>query len=148
MHRTLPQETPSLRPERSSSQRPRRLIGALMGRVPHTWREAYASALRESDPSKLIGHIEYAITAIERRYSEWGTEPGTPAELTAIQTCISALVRLMKQKQLGKHGAVLSTASRGSSNATERSLRKDRGQATRSLFVVPSNTAQAAKPPH
>jgi len=118
-----------------------------MGRVPHSWREAYASALRESDPSKLIGRIEYAITAIERRYSEWGTEPGTPAELTAIQTCISALVRLMKQKQLGKHGAVLSTASRGSSNAAERSLRKDRGQATRSLVVLPSNNAQPAKPP-
>src|SRR5271169_2352634 len=95
-----------------------------MGRVPHSWREAYASALRESDPNKLIGRIEYAITAIERRYSEWGTDPGTPAELTAIQTCISALMRLMKQKQLGKHGAA--TASRGSSNATERSLRKDR----------------------
>jgi hypothetical protein len=71
-----------------------------MGRVPHSWREAYASALRESDPSKLIGRIEYAITAIERRHSEWGTEPGTPAELTAIQTCISALVRLMKQGSL------------------------------------------------
>jgi hypothetical protein len=118
-----------------------------MGRVPHSWREAYASALRESDPIQLIGRIEYAITAIERRYSEWGTEPGTAAELTAIQTCISALERLTKQKQLGKHGTVLSTASRGSSKATERSLRKDRGQAMRSLFVLPSNTAQAAKPP-
>lgn len=118
-----------------------------MGPVPHSWREAYASALRESDPSKLSGRIEYAITAIERRYSEWGTEPGTAAELTAIQACISALLRLMKQKQLGKHGAVLSTASSGSSNVTKRSLRKDRGQATRSLFVLATNTAQAAKPP-
>ena len=118
-----------------------------MGRVPHSWREAYASALKESDPSRLIGRIEYAITAIEKRYSEWGTDPGTPAELTAIQTCISALMRLMKQTQLGKHCAVLSTASRGSSNATERSLGKERGEATRSLFVLPSNNAQPAKPP-
>jgi hypothetical protein len=117
-----------------------------MGRVPHSWREAYASALRESDPSKLIGRIEYAITAIERRHSEWGTDPGTPAELTAIQACISALMRLMKQKQLGKHCAVLSTASSGSSNATERSLRKDGGQATLSLLVSHQTLLRPAKP--
>lgn len=65
-------------------------------RLPHSWQEAYTSALRESDPDKFIGRIEYAISTIERRYSEWGTDPGTPAELTALQKCISALKRRMK----------------------------------------------------
>ena len=81
-------------------------------RVPHFWHEAYASALRESDPGELIGRIEYAIIAIERRYSEWETHPGSPAEMKAIQKCISALKRLMKQEQLRKHEAVLSTHQR------------------------------------
>lgn len=78
-----------------------------MRRVPHSWREAYELALIESDPSKLIGRIEYALYALERRYAEWGTDPGTPAELTAIQKCISALERLMKQQQLERPNAVL-----------------------------------------
>jgi len=81
-----------------------------MRRVPHSWRKAYELALIESDPNKLIGRVEYALNALERRYSEWGTNPGTPAELTAIQQCISALERLMKQKQLAIHSAVVLTA--------------------------------------
>ena len=81
-----------------------------MRRVPHSWLEAYELALIESNPKELIGRIEYALNALERRYSEWGTHPGTPAELAAIQKCISALDRLMKQKQLGRPGAVLSIA--------------------------------------
>ena len=76
-------------------------------RVLHTWHTAYASAMRESDPDELIGRIEYAISAIERRYSEWHAHPGSPAELTAIQQCISALKRLMKQEQHRQHGAAL-----------------------------------------
>ena len=79
-----------------------------MGRVPHSWREAYELALIESDPSRLLGRIEYAINALERRCSEWETDPGTPAEVMAIQKCISTLKRLVKQKQLGGHSAVLS----------------------------------------
>ena len=74
-------------------------------RVSHSWHQAYASALRESDPGELIGRIEYAISAIERRYSEWEADPGSPAELTAIQKCISALTLLMKREQLRSHDA-------------------------------------------
>jgi hypothetical protein len=81
-----------------------------MRREPHPWLEAYELALIESDPNRLIGRIEYALNALERRYSEWGNHPGTPAELMAIQKCISALERLMTQKQLGRPGAVLSIA--------------------------------------
>ena len=80
--------------------------GALMRRVPHSWREAYELALIESDPSKLFGRIEYALNALERRYAEWGIDPGTPAELTAIQRCISTLERLMKQQQFGSQSAI------------------------------------------
>jgi len=76
-----------------------------MRRVPHSWREAYEAALIETDPKKLIGRIEYALNALERRYADWATDPGTPAELTAIQQCISALQRLMRQEQLGRHDA-------------------------------------------
>jgi len=68
--------------------------------LPHSWDEAYASALSESDPDKFIGRIEYAISTIERRYSEWGTHPGTAAELTALQKCIFALKRRIKQAGL------------------------------------------------
>jgi len=81
-----------------------------MRRVPHFWRVAYELALTESDPSKLAGRIEYAIYALERRYAEWGTDPGTPAELAAIQKCVSALQRLMKQQHLDRPNADLSTA--------------------------------------
>lgn len=80
-----------------------------MRRVPHYWRQAYELAMIESDPNRLIGRIEYALNALERRYAEWGTDPGTPAELTAIRNCISTLIRLMKQTQL-RPSAVLSVA--------------------------------------
>ena len=79
-----------------------------MRRVPHSWREAYELALTEPDPSKLIGRIQYSLNVLERRYSEWGIDPGTPAELIAIRKCISALQRLMKQEHLGSNGTVLS----------------------------------------
>jgi hypothetical protein len=64
-----------------------------MGQARHSWREASASALAESDPEKLLGRIEYALTTLERRYSEWGTNPGTAAEVKAIQRAILALER-------------------------------------------------------
>jgi hypothetical protein len=80
-----------------------------MGRIPHSWQEAYALAFKESDPDKLIGRIEYALIAIERRYSEWETYPGTPAELRAIQKCIAALQRLMSSKHLGTSLALVRT---------------------------------------
>jgi len=116
-----------------------------MGRVPHFWREAYDLALRESDPRKLIGCIEYAIFAIERRYSEWGNDPGTPAELAAIRKCISALKRLMKEKQPGNgHAAAASVAS---TTATERDAPKDHEQATGLLLVLPSNLRTRTEPP-
>ena len=98
-----------------------------MRRVPHSWLEAYELALIESDPIKAIGRVEYALNAIDRRYSEWGTDPGTPAELAAIQKCISTLARLMKQNQLAADGAHLSTLTE-SSNGTEQNVSENREQ--------------------
>jgi len=98
-----------------------------MRRVPHSWREAYELALTESDPLKAFGRIEYAMYTLERRYSEWGTDPGTPAELAAIRTCICALGRLMKQNQRRTHDAVPSTAAR-SLPGTEQNVSDSPGQ--------------------
>ena len=78
--------------------------------VPHSWREAYELALMESDPSRLLGRVEYALNALERRCSEWGTDPGAPAEGMAIQKCISTLKGMVKQAQHGRHSAALSIA--------------------------------------
>ncbi len=117
-----------------------------MGRVSHSWRTAYELALKESDPNKLTGSIEYAIMALERRYSEWGTDPGTGAELTAIQKCISVLERKMKQELSANQAAVLSTAPERSSNATQLSTTKDQEQVTRLSLVVQSGPAQHESP--
>jgi hypothetical protein len=99
---------------------------ALMRRVPHSWREAYELALIESDPIEAIGRIEYAMYTLERRYSEWMTDPGTPAELAAIRACISTLVRLMKQNPLRSHGAVLETST-GSFEGTKQEASENQG---------------------
>lgn len=98
-----------------------------MRRVPHSWRQAYELALTESDSIRVIGRIEYAMYALERRYSEWATDPGTPAELAAIQKCISALGRLLKQSRPGAERASRSTSTEGS-KGTMQKLAENRGQ--------------------
>ena len=97
-----------------------------MRRVPHSWREAYELALTESDPMKATGRVEYAMYTLERRYAEWGTDPGTPAELAAIRNCIAALARLMEQNRVGSNGAVLSTT--GSSNGEKHDVSENPGK--------------------
>jgi hypothetical protein len=69
-----------------------------MARVRHTWREACALALRESDPRKFFSRIEYALTILERRYAECEFDPLTPAEMTAIRKTIHALEQAMQEK--------------------------------------------------
>jgi hypothetical protein len=98
----------------------------MMRRVPHSWRKAYELALIESDPIKLIGRIEYAMYALERRHSEWETDPGTPAELAAIQKCIAALARLMKRTRLGTSAVTHSTSAR-SSSGTQQNVPENQG---------------------
>lgn len=111
-----------------------------MRRTHYAWREGFVSALRESDPKKLIACIEQAITAIERRHSEWGEYPGTPAELKAIQKAISALETVLKKK-LRTYGAVeLQRAAAGTSEAAEdgAAIEFD-GQVRRLLLVLRSS---------
>jgi hypothetical protein len=67
-----------------------------MGPVRHFW-QADCAALGKYDPVWLLGRIESRIAALERRYSQWGSDPGTPAELRAIQNALSALQRLMNE---------------------------------------------------
>jgi hypothetical protein len=98
-----------------------------MRRVPHLWREAYELAITESDSIKVIGRIEYALCVLERRCSEWRADPGTPAELAAIQKCISALARLMKQNQLETAHTILSTSPE-SSKGTKPNGTENRGR--------------------
>jgi hypothetical protein len=68
-----------------------------MGRVRYSWRKTCASALKESDQARLLGCIECVITALEKRYAEWGSDPGSQAELIAIQNAICALECLMNK---------------------------------------------------
>jgi len=76
-----------------------------MGRTQYAWRKVYLSALRESDPEERIARIKRATTALERRYAEWGTTPGTPAELKAIRKAISDLQGLLKEKQASRRAS-------------------------------------------
>ena len=84
---------------------PVRLVcrGHVMGHASYAWREVCASALRESDPKKLVACLERAITAIERRYAEWEISPGTSNELRAIRNTISGLETVLREK-LSAHG--------------------------------------------
>jgi hypothetical protein len=87
----------------------------------HSWQEASAAALTESDPTKLLSRIEDVITAFERRYSEWGIDPGTPAELNAIRKSLSNIERLVRDKLAPYRDASLKEAGEPS-DATQRSL--------------------------
>jgi len=60
----------------------------------YLWQAACDAALSESDPTQVIGRIYYALYTLERRYAGWGSNPGTSAELIAIQKSISALTWL------------------------------------------------------
>jgi len=98
-----------------------------MGPVRRSWREACAAALRESEPVRLLSRIESTITALERRYAEWGSDPGTAAELKAIQKALSALERLMNET--GVRGREASRIDGGEiSDAAQHSLANELGR--------------------
>jgi hypothetical protein len=105
-----------------------------MGRIRHSWQKAFLSALDESDPDELPGRIEYAISTLERRYAEWGSDPGTSAELNAIQKALSALGRLMNE-ELAKYQDAPLREEQEISDATRRNLTSELGH-IRHLFLV------------
>jgi hypothetical protein len=82
-----------------------------MRRVGHSWREACALALAESDPKKFIGRLDCAITALQKRYAEWESHALTPAELSQIRKAITALERRM-QNQLAEDSAAHSSEAK------------------------------------
>jgi hypothetical protein len=111
-----------------------------MGRTRYAWREVYVSALRESNPKKLIVSVERATTALERRYAEWGTHPGTAAELEAIRKAISALEGLLKEK-LGTHSplSLSRSSSRSSgqvSSAAQHRVRRELDEQAKRLHLL------------
>jgi DNA-binding GntR family transcriptional regulator len=69
-----------------------------MGRARYSWQKVYASALRGSDPRRLLAHIEQATLVLEKRAAEWGTRPGTPAELKEIRKAVATLRKRLKGK--------------------------------------------------
>jgi hypothetical protein len=107
-----------------------------MGRVRHSWREACVAALEETDVRKLGGRIEYAITALERRYAEWGEDPGTPAELKAIQKTIVALERRLEEKI---RSAINAASTTGTADTPPYHVSNDLGQVRRLLLVLRSS---------
>lgn len=90
-----------------------------MRRVGHSWREACALALAESDSKKFIGRLDCAITALQKRYAECESHPLTSTELTEIRKTITALERRM-QHQLAQDSAAHSgEAKRKKKSASE-----------------------------
>jgi hypothetical protein len=87
----------------------------------HSWQEACAGALTESDTTMLLSRIEDVITAFERRYAEWGIDPGTPAELNAMRKSMSNIERLIRDT-LAAYGEASLKGAGEPSDATQRSL--------------------------
>jgi hypothetical protein len=109
-----------------------------MGRASYAWRQVCESALRESDPKKLIASIERAITLFERRHAEWGSNPGTPDELSAIRRTIAGLERRLKE-EFDTYGAVeVSRAAAGTSSRAKGSIAIESGNVKRLLLVLRS----------
>lgn len=108
-----------------------------MGRVPHFWREAFLSAIGETDPNKWMGRVEYAINALERRYADWGSDPGTPAELHAIQEAIRSLERLMEER-LGKLGSTSQGTTQQITPPTGHGVATELKEVRRLFFVLRS----------
>jgi hypothetical protein len=69
-----------------------------MGRVRYSWQKVYISALRDSDPRRVLARVEQATLVLEKRAAEWGARPGTRAELIEIRKAITTLRKLLKDK--------------------------------------------------
>ena len=62
-----------------------------MAALPYSWQKFCVKPLRETDSRRALRLLEVAICAIEQRYAEWHTSPGTPEEVAAIREAISKL---------------------------------------------------------
>lgn len=114
-----------------------------MARASYTWRDICLSALRESDPKKLVASTEQAITAIERRYADWGNTPGTPDELRAIRQVISDLERQLAEKLCAHIAVDVPKPPKGISTPQAAVPGEFEGQARRLLLSLRSTTLYA-----
>jgi hypothetical protein len=69
-----------------------------MGHARYSWQKVCISALRESDPRRLLARVEQATIVLEKRAAEWGTRPGTSVELKEIRKAITTLRKLLKAR--------------------------------------------------
>lgn len=73
---------------------------------PYPWQESCAEPPHATDPEQALRLIELAVCAIEKRYAEWQSRPGTPEELAVIRETISKLrTDLRRLQRLESRGA-------------------------------------------
>ena len=110
-----------------------------MQRESYAWREVCASALREYDPKKLITRIEHAIAAIERRYAEWASNPGTPDELRLIRETISRLEGLLQEKLLTNRSVDVRISAAPTADSAEKGIATEFDRHIKRLVSLRSN---------
>jgi len=111
-----------------------------MRRENYAWREVCALALRESDPKKLITRIEHAIAAIERRYAEWASNPGSPDELRLIRQTISHLEELLQEKLLTNRSVDVRISAAPTADSAEKGIATEFDRHIKRLVFLRSNS--------
>jgi hypothetical protein len=111
-----------------------------MQRANFAWREVCALALRESDPKKLIMRLEHAMAAIERRYAEWASNPGTPDELRLIRQTISHLERLLQDKVLTNGSVDVRRSAPPTADSAEKGIATEFDRHIKRLAFLRSNS--------
>ena len=111
-----------------------------MRRENYACREVCALALRESDPKKLITRIEHAIAAIERRYAEWASNPGTPDELRLIRQTISHLEELLQEKLLTNRSVDVRISAAPTADSAEKGIATEFDRHIKRLVFLRSNS--------
>ena len=119
-----------------------------MQRANFAWREVCASALQESDPKKLIARIEHAIAAIERRYAEWSSNPGTPDELRLIRQTISHLERLLQEKLLTNRSVEVRMSAASTADSADECMATEFDRNIKRLVFLRSNSLHGKQTIH
>lgn len=119
-----------------------------MQRAKFAWREVCALALRESDPKKLITRIEHAIAAMERRYAEWPSNPGTPDELRLIRKTISRLQRLLQEKVLTDGSVEVRTSAAPTAGSANEGIAIEFERRIKRLVFLRSNSLHGKQTIH
>ena len=83
--------------EGSIQNTPSSVLESKMIRTHSTWQEACAAALSQSDERKLLARVGSAIDALQMRFAEWGEDPGSDEELTAILASIRQMDQLLSE---------------------------------------------------